>query len=211
MDKAIESKKLIPTGDATAMLPVEKHGKPITVIGTEAIRETFCDGTLQQAVQSRCAPGVTDVVINPDAHIGFGAPIGCVLVSPTHICPGPVGVDIKCSMSLLQLSIPADAVEDRRTRRAIIDAICDRIPSGTGKGQRSAKKSRKVDEALGRRAVVEGASKGVCEGLGIPPGWASRCEDSSRVSHDDTTDALAVRLDRLKRAGKMDRFAGKIE
>jgi tRNA-splicing ligase RtcB len=211
MSKTMASTKLIPTGDATAILPVEKHGKPITVIGTEAIRETFCEGTLRQAVQSRCAPGVTDVVLNPDAHIGYGAPIGCVLVSPSHIYPGPVGVDIKCSMSLLQVSVPADAVEARRVRREIIEAICERIPTGVGKGQRSVPKSRRVDESLGRKVVIEGASEGVCKSLGIPPEWASRCEDSSHVGHDDTADALAMRLDRLTDEGKLARFAAKIE
>ena len=80
------------------------------MIGTEAIRATFDDQTLQQAIHSRLAPGVTDVVLNPDAHVGYGAPIGCVMVSPSHIYPGPVGVDIKCSMSLLQLNLPADAI-----------------------------------------------------------------------------------------------------
>ncbi len=100
---------LIPTGEATAMLPAG-NVKPITVIGTEAIRATFDDQTLRQAIHSRLAPGVTDVVLNPDAHVGYGAPIGCVMVSPSHIYPGPVGVDIKCSMSLLQLDLPADAI-----------------------------------------------------------------------------------------------------
>jgi tRNA-splicing ligase RtcB len=95
---------LIPTGDATAMLPVAGgKEKPVTVIGTEAIRKTFDAKCLQQVANTRMAPGVEEVVLNPDAHIGFGAPIGCVMASPTHIYPGPVGVDIKCSMSLLQL------------------------------------------------------------------------------------------------------------
>ena len=46
---------LIPTGEATAMLPAGRV-KPITVIGTEAIRATFDDRTLQQAIISRLAP-----------------------------------------------------------------------------------------------------------------------------------------------------------
>ncbi len=29
---------------------------------------------LQQALNSRGAPGVTDLVLNPDAHAGYGAP-----------------------------------------------------------------------------------------------------------------------------------------
>src|SRR5712672_2199166 len=105
-------RELIPTGEATAMLPTNNHTKPITVIGTAAIRETFDEKCLEQAVNSRLAPGVTDLVLNPDAHCGYGAPVGCVMISPTHIYPGPVGVDIKCSMSLLQTNLPAEAVDD---------------------------------------------------------------------------------------------------
>ena len=160
---------LIPTGEATALLPVpDGRLKPVTVIGTEAIRATFDQQTLQQTVNTRCAPGVEAVVLNPDAHVGFGAPIGCVMASASHIYPGPVGVDIKCSMSLLQMDLPADALQDKTTRRAIIEAIGQRVPTGAGKGQRSVKKSRPVSEALGRRVAVEGASTAVCQALGIP-------------------------------------------
>jgi tRNA-splicing ligase RtcB len=185
------------SGEATAILPTGGKHKPITVIGTEAIRATFDELCLQQAVNSRTAPGVTDLVLNPDAHCGYGAPVGCVMVSPTHVYPGPVGVDIKCSMSLLQTSLPADAILDRPTRRALINAICERTPTGAGRGQRNAPKSRRVDEALGRRVLIEGASPSVCESLGIPAEWASRCEDSCHVGHEDTSDALALRLEQL--------------
>src|SRR5882724_9166768 len=97
---------MIATGDATAILPVPYSTmKPITVIGTERIREGFDSTAIKQALNARTAPGVTDLVLNPDAHAGYGAPVGCVLVSPTHVYPGPVGVDIKCSMSLLSLDL----------------------------------------------------------------------------------------------------------
>jgi tRNA-splicing ligase RtcB (3'-phosphate/5'-hydroxy nucleic acid ligase) len=187
---------LIPTGEATSILPVQ-DGKlsPITVIGTQKIRDEFDDFCIKQAINSRCAPGVTEVVLNPDAHAGYGAPIGCVLVSPTHIYPGPVGVDIKCSMSLLQLDLPEDAVADKRTRRAIIEEILHRTPTGTGRGSRTAKLARRVDSTMGRRIVTEGASEGVLRELGIPVEWAQRCEDSHHVGHDGTPDALHARLD----------------
>ena len=71
------------------------------------------------------------------------------MVSPSHIYPGPVGVDIKCSMSLLQLNLPADAINERPVRRALIGAICDRTPTGPGMGQRNVPKSRPVDPTLG--------------------------------------------------------------
>src|ERR671910_782054 len=131
------------TGEATGVLPAPgDKAKPITVIGTKAIRDAFDATCIQQALNSRGAPGVTDLVLNPDAHAGYGAPVGCVMVSPTHIYPGPVGVDIKCSMSLIQLDLPTDAVADRKVRRALIDAIVARTPTGAGKGQRNVKKGR---------------------------------------------------------------------
>jgi len=147
---------LIPTGDATAMLPVDDHTPPIKVIGNEAIRETFDNVCLQQAINSRKAPGVTQLVLNPDAHLGYGAPVGCAMASPTHIYPahiypGPVGVDIKCSMSLLQLDLEADAIDDRKVRRALISAICQRTPTGAGKGQRNVPKARATGKKLGKQ------------------------------------------------------------
>src|SRR5882724_3367769 len=158
------------TGEATGFIPApDNKGKPITVIGTAAIREMFDAKCIEQALNSRGAPGVTDLVLNPDSHCGYGAPVGCVLVSPTHVYPGPVGVDIKCSMSLLQLDLPADAVSDRPTRRALINAICARTPTGAGRGQRHVTMARHVDETLGRQVLIEGASESVCSQLGIPP------------------------------------------
>jgi tRNA-splicing ligase RtcB (3'-phosphate/5'-hydroxy nucleic acid ligase) len=170
---------------------------PITVIATESLRNSMDDLCIKQAINARKSPGVTDVVLNPDAHAGYGAPIGCVMVSPTHIYPGPVGVDIKCSMSLLQLDLPEEAVADKPTRRALINAILERTPTGTGKGDRKARKGRYVDGALGMRVVTEGASEGVLTELGVPTEWALRCEDSAHTGHDGTVGALANRLDWL--------------
>ena len=200
-----------PTGEATGFIPAPRdQGKPITVIGTEAIRTTFDSECIRQALNSRAAPGVTDLVLNPDAHCGYGAPVGCVLVSPTHVYPGPVGVDIKCSMSFLQLDLPADQVADKTVRRALINAILERTPTGAGKGQRSAKKARSVSPEIGRRVAVEGASQGVCDELGIPPAWAIRCEDAFHVGHKGSSNELAERLDSLIQAGKFAKFDEKV-
>lgn len=199
------------TDEALGFIPLPgDRGKPITVIGTDPIRDSFDELCLQQVVNSRMAPGVSDVVLNPDGHAGYGAPIGCVMVSPTHIYPGPVGVDIKCSMSLLQTDLPEDAIADKRTRRAIIEAIVARTPTGAGRGQRSVKKARHVDRDLGFRAVTEGASAAVCEALGIPPDWADRCEDSTHAGHDGTYDALRSRLEWILEHQRIKNFADKI-
>jgi tRNA-splicing ligase RtcB len=132
------------------------------------------------------------------------------MVSPTHIYPGPVGVDIKCSMSLLQLDLPAAAIVDRPVRRALINALCERTPTGAGRGQRHAKKARRIGEDVGRRVLIEGASAAVCEAVGVPPEWAAHCEDSAHVGHDDTTDSLGERLQRHLDQGFFRNFAEKI-
>lgn len=203
--------QLIATGDATAILPAGDHHSPVQVFGTEQIRATFDELCLQQAINSRCAPGVTDLVLNPDAHCGYGAPIGCVLASPTHIYPGPVGFDIKCSMSLLQTDLRADAVTDKSTRRELIDAVCRRIPTGMGKGSRDVPQARMIDEKIGSAAMTAGAAPEVLASLGIPVDWADRCEDAFHCGHDDTIDALCSRLYQHRQSKAMAKFRTKVQ
>jgi len=204
---------LVPTGEATATLMATGAGgrsEPIQVIGTAAIRQGFDEVCLQQAINVRGAPGVAEVALNPDAHRGFGAPIGCVLASPSHIYPGPVGVDIKCSMSLLQLDLPAAAIDPQQVRRALIHEIAQRVPTGPGRGQRHAHRSRPVGPALGEAVVTEGASGRVCAALGIPAAWPARCEDWHHLGHDGTGEPLAERLAELREGGRFAAFADKI-
>lgn len=199
-----------PISPATAELEVEGLS-PVTVIGTDDILKTFDDETLRQVVNARRSPGVTETVLTPDAHVGYGAPIGCVMVSPDHIYPGPVGVDIKCSMSLLQFDLPEEAITEKPVRRALINAICQRTPTGPGRGQRNVPKSHHFDAETIVQAITEGASESVCEKMGIPFEWASRCEDSFHRGHDNTVDSLHVRLDRLHRQPHFSNYKEKIE
>lgn len=184
-----------PTGPATGLLMTGKTS-PITVIGNEDIRKTFDDQTLQQALNARMCPGVSDVILNPDAHVGFGAPIGCVLLSASHIYPGPVGVDVKCSMSLLQFDIPVEELSDKRLRRALINQIETRITTGFNSSA-SLKNARKFSDSLARQAILEGASPSVCAALEIPERWIARCEDAAHRGHDQSAVSLEKRLDWL--------------
>ena len=204
--------EFIPTGEATAILPVRGGDeRPITVIGTPEIRATFDELCIKQAINTATAPGVARLVLNPDAHCGFGAPVGSVLASPTHIYPGPVGVDIKCSMSLLQLDLPGEEVRDRKVRRAIINAIGERTPTGAGKGQRNVRKARHVSAGDGKTLVADGASPEVCESLGIPPEWRHRCEDAFHVGHNGSADALRARLEKLLKTRHFENFEHKMQ
>ena len=190
------------TGEATGQISCGEGVSPVRVIGTDPIRMSFDDQTVKQVLNCRYAPGVTDVVLNPDAHVGYGAPIGCVMSSPTHIYPGPVGVDIKCSMSLLQFDLPEKEIESKKVRRALIEAIAKRTPTGPGQGQRQVTKGVHIPQELGRRVVTRGASVGVLDELGIPRHWAMRCEDSFHVGHGGSQDDLESRLEKLLLDGR---------
>src|SRR5438309_10591403 len=55
----------------------------------------------------------------PDAHVGYGLPIGGVLATENAVIPYAVGVDIACRMKMTVLDIPARELErhqDRLTR-----------------------------------------------------------------------------------------------
>src|SRR3954447_2761326 len=61
MTAALTHQSIHVTGEATGFLPAPgSRGKPISVLGTAAIRETFDARCLEQAMNSRGAPGVTD-------------------------------------------------------------------------------------------------------------------------------------------------------
>src|SRR5881396_3432626 len=54
----------------------------------------------------------------PDAHVGYGLPIGGVLATESAVIPYAVGVDIACRMKLTVLDIPAKDLERKQERLA---------------------------------------------------------------------------------------------
>jgi len=54
----------------------------------------------------------------PDAHVGYGLPIGGVLATDNAVIPWAVGVDIACRMKLTVLDLPVNAL-DRHPDRLI--------------------------------------------------------------------------------------------
>jgi tRNA-splicing ligase RtcB (3'-phosphate/5'-hydroxy nucleic acid ligase) len=54
----------------------------------------------------------------PDAHVGYGLPIGGVLATENAVIPYAVGVDIACRMKMTVLDIPARDLEQRQDRLA---------------------------------------------------------------------------------------------
>lgn len=181
---------LVRQGPAEWLLPIAGR-KPVILIANDAIMAGFDDGVFEQAVNTAEAPGIDQLIVQSDAHVGYGAPVGSVLVSKGYIYPGIVGPDICCSVSYLQTDLPDDAITDKRLRRAIMDAICARIP--TGAGSRQAPKGFKIHPGELIAAACYGASAFVVEWLstlGIPVDWIERLELAHYGEHGALNDRM---------------------
>jgi tRNA-splicing ligase RtcB len=78
----------------------------------------------------------------PDAHLGYGLPIGGVLATDNVVIPYAVGVDIACRMKLTVLDIPVTALDQGRDR--LTTAIEDETRFGIG----AAFKNKRQHEVL---------------------------------------------------------------
>jgi len=66
----------------------------------------------------------------PDAHVGYGLPIGGVLATDNAVIPYAVGVDIACRMKLSVVDLPVRELDRRRDR--LIRAIESETRFGVG-------------------------------------------------------------------------------
>ena len=66
----------------------------------------------------------------PDAHVGYGLPIGGVLATENAVIPYAVGVDIACRMKLTVLDLPVRELD--RHREQLIKAIETETRFGVG-------------------------------------------------------------------------------
>jgi tRNA-splicing ligase RtcB len=65
-----------------------------------------------QMRQACSLPNAVAAALMPDAHVGYGLPIGGVLALENAVCPYAVGVDIACRMKLSVLDLPASTLRD---------------------------------------------------------------------------------------------------
>ncbi len=140
---------------------------PARIYASERLLEmAFRDNTMKQLVNTAAMPGVVRrVLVMPDAHQGYGLPIGGV-VATRHpdgvISPGGVGYDINCGVRLMGSRLLASEVRDEVS--GLISALFRNIPSGVGKGGGARKVSaREMDEVM-----VKGAAWAVKAGYGLP-------------------------------------------
>ena len=129
----------------------------------ELLEATFRDRTLEQLVNTATLPGVVKyVLVMPDAHQGYGLPIGGVIATryPSGIIsPGGVGYDVNCGVRLLVSELYAEEVEPYISD--LITALYRTVPSGVGKKGPIRLSYAQMDEVL-----REGARWPVRQGYG---------------------------------------------
>ena len=76
---------------------------------------------VQQLVDACSLPVAVRGALMPDAHPGYGLPIGGVLATRNSVIPYAVGVDIACRMKLTVLDLPLSTLteDEERLRKAI--------------------------------------------------------------------------------------------
>jgi tRNA-splicing ligase RtcB (3'-phosphate/5'-hydroxy nucleic acid ligase) len=83
-------------------IPLKETGDDFSVYGTENIEQ----GAKNQMAVAMKLPVTVAGALMPDAHQGYGLPIGGVLATNNAIIPYGVGVDIGCRMALSIFDIP---------------------------------------------------------------------------------------------------------
>lgn len=102
--------------------------RPFTVYGTPGVDIDY--KAIQQMNNVMSIPVAVKGAMMPDAHLGYGMPIGGVAALDQAVSPGFVGYDIACRMTATILDItPADFMAHREAIAADMQAV-----SSFGKG-----------------------------------------------------------------------------
>lgn len=110
-----------------ALVFAEREGGPAPYqIWGEGLEETSVD----QMRQAARLPISVRGALMPDAHLGYGLPIGGVLATENAIIPYAVGVDIACRMKLSVLDIPA--ADMKRLNEQLVRTLERETKFGTG-------------------------------------------------------------------------------
>ena len=92
---------------------------------------TDLDANAIQQMENACQlPVSVAAALMPDAHVGYGLPIGGVLATDNAVIPYAVGVDIACRVKLTVLDLPVNSL--RRYETDLIRAIEAETRFGVG-------------------------------------------------------------------------------
>src|SRR2546428_12375778 len=81
------------------------EGGEVRIFMSEALFAEMDESLGAQMANACRFPGVVDVAVTPDAHHGYGVPVGCVIATTGTLAMGPVGYDIGCGLAVLRSEV----------------------------------------------------------------------------------------------------------
>ncbi len=146
----------------TGTMRVEAHA-----FFSEALFDRTDESMWAQIANAASYEGVVGAYLMPDAHVGYGVPVGCVVVTEDTIIQAGSGYDISCGV--LYMNVPgltAEHVADWDRRAKWIAEVDKRVATGVGSSRPALMprfSSKKGDEILRYGAKAIGVHADLCE------------------------------------------------
>lgn len=169
--------------DYTWEIPKQGEMKVSTIIyiSSKLLESVKRDRTFQQARNVACLKGIQRAAyVMPDAHQGYGFPIGGVAAFDMEegiISPGGVGYDINCGVRLLKTDFLEKDIHDKR--KQLLAEIFRKVPAGVGRGGITRLSKNVLEEVC-----VKGAEWAVENGFGKKEDLL-RTEENGRMEGAD--------------------------
>jgi len=115
--------------------PKGKMRVPVLIFADEALIDEMDDKVAEQAANVTTLPGIVGACyVMPDAHWGYGFPIGGVAAFDPKlggvISAGGVGFDISCGVRTLETGLRREHIEP--IRKTLAEALISAVPVGVG-------------------------------------------------------------------------------
>ena len=155
---------------------------PAVLFADEPLISGMDDKVFEQVTNVATLPGIVQAsYAMPDAHWGYGFPIGGVAAFDAEaggvVSAGGVGFDISCGVRCLHTGLGADDIA--LAREPLADELYRRVPAGLGSTGRIHLGPREMD------AMLEGGAQwAVSQGYGDPRDLA-RIEEQGRMPDAD--------------------------
>ncbi|HJW56030.1 MAG TPA: RtcB family protein [Burkholderiaceae bacterium] len=170
---------------SNTMWEVPPHGAmhvPAFIFASEPLMRAMDDKVLEQTCNVAMLPGIVRAAYAmPDAHWGYGFPIGGVAAfDPDHggvVSAGGVGFDISCGVRLLKTGLKTADLADKK--QALAEALFHAIPAGVGSHGALRLSTSEMD-----RMLLDGAQWAVARGYGTTEDL-SVTEESGRMEGAD--------------------------
>lgn len=161
---------------------------PCLVISSENLFEQIKeDKTVEQIKNVASMPGIyQNALCMPDAHQGYGFPIGGVAALSFEdggISPGGIGYDENCGVRLLLIPIDYDTfIADKEKLQRLVEMIFKLVPVGVGA---EAAHDLKMTQLQLDDVLKDGARWAIEHGYGFPEDL-DRCEENGTMPADPT-------------------------